>query len=269
MLAADSPTVFARMSMQLVGGALISILGLATLAFALFQRMRKSRLRRDRALTDAAASIQRCWQIAERVPTAYLPPSLRRLIARLVQSTSSRTLKLDPKNTFLREQETRSRMMLASAAREAQPNARPMLSPKDRKAVTDSLRDLKRLAQYAKQVGLIPAAECNRESMVIDAVLLRIMVDHLKQNALNSEAIGNPSDAASYITRALQALTAGNEGGRFKDEIANLNRELERIRKGSRGEAGRGREDNALLQGLQAQAANDGVGLKRPHYDGR
>ena len=115
------------MSMQLVGGALISIIGLATLAFALFQRMRKSRLRRDRSLTEAAASIQRCWQIAERVPSAYLPPSLRRLIARLVQSTSSRTLKLDPKNTFLRDQETRSRMMLASAAREAQPNSRPML----------------------------------------------------------------------------------------------------------------------------------------------
>ena len=110
------------MSIQLIGGAVICTLGLATVIFAVLSQLRKGRSRRKRTLNDTAANIQRCWQIVERVPVAYLPASLKRLVARIVQSTSSRALKLDPKNAYLREQEAKSRMLLASAAREQPPD---------------------------------------------------------------------------------------------------------------------------------------------------
>lgn len=233
------------MSVQIIGGAAISIVGLATLLFAVFAHLRKRARVRERAVREAATEIQRCWQVAERVPPAYMPPSLKRLLARIVQSTSSRTLKLDPKNSFLREQETKSRHLLASAARDPAPQLRTMLTPKDRKVVTESLRELKRLAQNAMSNGLIANAEGQRESLVIDAVMLRIMVDHLKQNALNSEAIGKPHDATQYFNRAIQALSSANQGNRFKDEIANLERELDRLRRGGAGRGDGGRSSAA------------------------
>jgi hypothetical protein len=91
------------------------------------------------------------------------------------------------------------------------------------------------------------------------------MVDHLKQNAFNSEAIGHPEDGIGYIVRAVQSLTAANEGGRFRDEISSLNREQDRLREVVRheNERRRGKETNTLAQGLQEQTKRDGLAQKR------
>ena len=241
------------MSIQLIGGAVICLLGLITVVFAVFSQMHKGRSRRKRSLNETAANIQRCWQIVERVPVAYLPASLKRLVARMVQSSSSRALKMDPKNSYLLEQEAKARLLLASAAREQPPRIRPMLTPKERKVVAESLRDLKRMTSHAKQTGVLEAPECNRELQVIDTVLLRIMVDHLKQNAANSETVGHPADAVAYLMKAVQTLSNANDGGRFKDELQNLNRDAARLR------------DTIVVATERRRAADDQALLKRLH----
>ena len=243
------------MSIQLIGGAAICVLGLITVVFAVLGQLRKGRTRRKRSLNDTAANIQRCWQIVERVPVAYLPASLKRLVARIVQSSSSRALKLDPKNSYLLEQEARSRLLLASAAREQPPRVRPLLTPKERKLVAESLRDLKRMTTHAKQTGVLEAPECNREIQVIDTVLLRIMVDHLKQNAANSETVGHTADAVAYLMKAVQTLSGANDGGRFKDEIQTLNRDATRLR------------ETLVADTERKRSADDKALLKRLHND--
>ena len=249
------------MSIQLIGGAVLCMLGLITVVFAVLGQMRKGQSRRKRSLNDTAANIQRCWQIVERVPMAYLPASLKRLVARMVQSSSSRALKLDPKNTYLLEQEAKSRLLLASAAREQPPRVRPLLTPKERKLVAESLRDLKRMTSHAKQTGVLDAPECNRELQVIDTVLLRIMVDHLKQNATNSETVGHTADAVAYLTKAVQTLSGANVGGRFKDEIQTLNRDTTRLRETLVADTERKRaaDDKALLKRLNSDPAEQQI----------
>ena len=257
------------MTAELIGGAIFCSIGILCLIAYLSHRAERSKALKVRVLASAANEVQKCWGIIDKIPSGYLPSSMRKLVGRTLEYTVGATLKLDPSNPFFREQDTRTKQLLANLGAEPSATSRPVLTPQDRKEVAARLRDLRRLTGKAQDRGLIAALDCTKQQHVIDSMLLRIMVDHLKQNAFNSETIAHPEDAIGYLAKALEGLSAANDGGRYSDEILAVNVEMERMHELARKEQDkrRGSTPNRLLQAMQNEAPKRNLGAPRTQLE--
>ena len=257
------------MTAELIGGALLCTIGGACLIAYLSHRAERSKEIKVHVLARAAKEVQKCWGIIDRIPHGYLPGSMRKLVGRTLEYTVGATLKVDPNNAYFREQDARTKQLLVELGTEPATTSRPVLTPQDRKEVIARLRDLRRLTNKAQDRGLIAAPDCTKHQHVIDAMLLRIMVDHLKQNAFNSETIAHPEDSVGYLARALEALSLANEGGRYSEEIAALSKDIERMQELARKEQDkrRGSTPNRLLQAMQNEAPQRVLGAPRAQLE--
>lgn len=257
------------MTAELIGGAILCTVGTLSLIAYLAHRAEQSKITKVRVLASAANEVQKCWGILDKVPTGYLPSSMRKLVGRSLEYTVGATLKVDPENPFFREQDTRTKQLLANLGNESTGSSRPVLTPQDRKEVAARLRDLRRLTNKAQDRGLIAAPDCTKQQHVIDTMLLRIMVDHLKQNAFNSETISHPEDAIGYLAKALEGLSAANDGGRYSDEITAIGGEMERMQVLARTEQEKRRNatPNRLLQAIQNEVPKRALGAPGAHAE--
>lgn len=260
------------MTVELMAGFALCLVGGAILVTYLFQRSTNAKVARSRTIARAATEVGRCWRIIERVPNGFLTGSMRKLVGRLLDHTVSATLKLDPNNSFFREQADKTKQLLVGLGAEPSTSSRPVLTPQDRKEVATCLRDLRRLTTKAQDRGLLGAAETKKQQRDIDSLLTRIMVDHLKQNAFNSETSGHPDDAVGYIAKALETLSLANEGGRQGEEITSLRLDLGRMQELVKKEQERRRSSgtNRLLNAMeQNEAVKPAIALGAPRTQHR
>lgn len=254
----------------IVGGVIAAVGALAMLLYA-SGRLEQSKQGKTRAATTAAREIVHCFRIIDNVPTAYLPGGVGNIVVKSAQALIARLGKLAPAHADLSAHAERLQALEQQMATNGAATTRPPLTPEQRKETSSGLRDLKRLALRAEQQALISRKDCQGYHLTIDAVLLRILVDHLKINAFNSEAIDRRDDAVRYMQRAIDALSTGNDAGRYTEEIVGLRAELARAQGLIRAAVEQRRANalgpNELLRGLIQEEKRDAAERKPAQYD--
>lgn len=254
---------------ELLGGLILSGVGVLTLIAYLNHRLERARLERIRALAAAGMQIQRCWRIIDAVPSPYLPAALRKVLAAVMGHMVDHGLELDANNPFFREHEIRVQRFRETMDRDDPLQLRPSLSPADRKTVTQLLKDTKRLAAEASGRSLISRDELQNSQTLVDALLMRIMVDHLKMNGFNSETIGNYFESLNYLRQARAELTR-SDGERYADEIREMDADIARLDhllQEERDKRARSTEESALTKAWEAEKQRAEQELKKEVYD--
>ncbi len=218
------------MSAELIGALIFAGIGILTIGAFISHRAERLRDRRVRSLASTGLYLQRCWSIADSVPGAYLPNALRRLLGRFILNSAESALKLDPNNPYLQEQVTRGESWIDSIKGKNPATDLPLLTPQDRKSVSQGLRDLKRMVVDANRQGVLTDNERTTHQSIIDGLVLRLMVDHLKVNGYNCESIGRYEDGIGYLTQAAARLQDSNAGGRYQDELSEIVEATKRMR---------------------------------------
>jgi hypothetical protein len=253
----------------IVGGAIAAI-GTLAMVFHAVGRLDRTREQRERSRRSAAADVGDCFRIAAAIPAAYLPQGVRGAVATCATGLLARLRALSPRHPDMQALDARLQALTSDLAADV-PATRPLLTPAQRRETSDGLRHLKGLLRHASRLALITRQECQRHCATIDGVLVRIVVDHLKTNAFNSEAKGRNDDAVRYMQRAIETLSTANVGGRHSQEIATLGKELARVQGVIREAVERRRAmangPNELLRGVMAEAAREAAELKPAQYD--
>jgi len=256
---------------EIIIGASIAAVGTLAVVFHLVGRLDQARSARTRAARNAAVEVSDSLRIVEAIPVAYLPANLRAIVPGCLQAMIDALRRLSPQHADLAGHEARLQKLNANLAKADAGTTRPLLTPDQRKRTSTGLRDLKGLLQRAQKLAVITRQDLQRYSVTIDATLVRILVDHLKTNAFNSEAKGRWDDAVRYMQRAIDTLSTGNDGGRHTAEIATLRKEMARVQGLIRAAVEQRRTaangPNELLRGLLNEAAREAAELKPAQYD--
>lgn len=256
---------------EMIIGASIAAIGTLAVIFHLVGRLDQAKGARARAARNAAVEVKDSLRTVEAIPVAYLPPSLRAVVPGCLQAMVESLRKASPQHADLAAHEARLQKLTANLSKADAGTTRPLLTPEQRKRTSTGLRDLKGLLQRAQRLAVITRQDFQRYSVIIDATLVRILVDHLKTNAFNSEAKGRWDDAVRYMQRAVDTLSKGNDGGRHTTEIATLRKEMARVQALIRAAVEQRRAaangPNELLRGVLNEAAREAAELKPAQYD--
>lgn len=250
------------MSPEVIASAMLGVAVVFTGAAYLYNRVQRSKAERLRNLAAIEMYLQRCWRIMENLPLAYMPASLRATMCKLIRHRLESAMRLDPRSEAMLAHLGRLESFEAGQERSAlMETPKPNLRPAERKQISQLLREVKLILRNGLTARIINKDEYIEGRMVVDALLLRILVDHLKANAVNSEKLGHMAEATSYLQRARNEL-ANADRALYAEEIADMDRELARLH--HLGEAGSDKrpsekERNTLLEAWEAEARADDV----------
>ncbi len=250
------------MAPELIASAMLGVAVMATGGAYAYNRIQRAKAERLRNLAAIEMYLQRCWRIMENLPLAYMPGSLRATMCKLIRNRVELALRLDPRSEAMTAHLGRLESFEAGQERSALMEApKPTLRPAERKQISQLLRDVKLILRNGLTARIINKDEYIEGRMVVDALLLRILVDHLKANATNSEKLNHMAEATSYLQRARNEL-ANADRALYAEEIADIDRELARLHRLGETAGDKRREDkerNTLLEAWEAEAHADDV----------
>ncbi len=249
------------MQPETIAGTMLGVAATLTIGAYVYNRLERAREERERNVAQINLYLQRCWRIIDNLPVLYMPGSLRAVMSKLMRNRIELGLKLDAHNPVLDEHQARMEAWEASHSREMTIQSKPNLKPAERKQVSQLLRDVKLVLRNAVTARVINKDEYVEGRVVVDALLLRILVDHLKSNAENSEKLGHAAEATNYMQRARNEL-ANADRALYAEEIADIDGELQRLHRMADPTAERRRETaqgkNVLLEAWEeAEAAGE------------
>ena len=201
--------------------------GIATIAFVAIANsiVEQARLRRMRVLAATNLFMQEAWNTIAAIPLPFLPIAVRAVLAKVLHARLSKALRYYPDNDRLIEHARRIEELVAQA--EAKADA-TVFDPTRRREIRRELMDVKRIFAQAAVGGHITEDERLMAAAVIDALGLRLLIDHLVDAAGSAEALGSLDEARTLFQRAIEEL-AKIEGHNALVERTTLARRVEEV----------------------------------------
>jgi hypothetical protein len=180
--------------------------GIATIALVVAANtiVEQMRLRRMRVLAATNLFMHEAWNTIAAIPLPFLPLGVRAVLAKLLHARLSRAMRYYPDNDRLIEHARRIEELVAQTDAKAEAT---VFDSTRRREIRRELMDVKRICAQAAVGGHITEDERSMAAAVIDAMGLRLLIDHLVDAAGSAEALGSFEEARTLFQRAIEELS--------------------------------------------------------------
>jgi hypothetical protein len=203
------------------------VTGVATIAAvaAAHYVVKQNRARRLRVLAATNLFMQEAWNTVAAIPLPFLPLAVRVVLGKVMQVRLARALRYFPDNDRLHEHARRIGDLVSQADANADAT---IFDPTRRREIRRELMDVKRICTQAARAGTITEGERMMAAAVIDALGLRLLIDHLVDAAAAAEALGSFDEARALLLRAIEELSRV-EGQNALVERTTLERRVQEV----------------------------------------
>lgn len=225
--------------------------GVATIAIVALVNyfVEQNRLRRLRMLAATNLFLQEAWNTIAAIPLPFLPLALRATLAKALHARLARALRYYPDEDRLNEHARRIHELASQA--EAAADA-TVFDPTRRREIRRELMDVKRICAQSAVAGHISENERLMAAGIVDALSLRLLIDHLIDAAGAAEALGSFDEARTLFLRAVEEL-AKIEGHNAIVERTQLQRRIQDV------EAKLAEKQAELAKEFEAALLRDGM----------